>query len=117
MKHYRIVTLIFLIVFSSCSYFEKHSTCEDIMEKEKFVAVMTDVYMIEAYFEIVHISSDALQDSIAIYYNSLFREHDITREQLINAINCYVLERETINKIHDDVINSLILMEEKTTED
>ncbi len=117
MRKYGLFFLMIVMLLTSCSYFEKNSSCDDIMEREKFVAIMTDVYMIEAYFEIVHIGSDDLKDSIALYYNSLFKEHNTNREQLIDAINCYVLDREMINTIHDEVINSLILMEEKTTDD
>jgi hypothetical protein len=112
------VIITLALALGSCSYFKKDNICEDVMEKEKFVEIITDLYLLEAHFETFHQHKiEDFQDSLSIYYNALFHKHQVTKEQIHEAINCYVLERKMINQIHDEIINSLSLMEEKSNEE
>jgi hypothetical protein len=118
MKNVLAYTIVVVLAFSSCSFFKTDNPCGDVLEQEKFVEVITDLYLLEAHFETMHQHKiEDFQDSLSIYYNALFHKHQVTKEQIYDAINCYVLERKMINQIHDEILNSLSLMEEKSNEE
>ena len=111
MRKFFVITVVSLLSLYGCGLFDKSNPCGSKMEKEKFIEVMTDVYLVEAYLETLHASKENINDSVSFYYNVLFSKHSIEKAQLKEAVECYVLERELMTEIHDEVLNSLSLME------
>ena len=111
MRKIVLILIVVLLSLHACGLFENSNPCSKKMDKDKFVEIMTDVYLVEAYLETLHASKENINDSVSFYYNILFRKHSIEKEQLVRAIECYVLERELISEVHDEVLNSLSIME------
>ncbi|MFW5792795.1 MAG: DUF4296 domain-containing protein [Bacteroidota bacterium] len=106
---------VFVILFSSCSFFKnEQNPCDHLMEKDSLVDVLTELYIIETYLETLNLrDEEAKLDSVSLYYNSLFYRHNISKEELTEILNCYVMEEELINEVHDEVINSISILESK----
>ncbi len=111
------IILLITLFLSSCGLTGSKNPCKGIMDKEKFTEILTDIYLVEASLHKVHGSEEVVLDSVSIYYNALFKKHDTTKEEVEKAIECYVLEREIMTEIHDEIMYSLSVMESKLSDE
>ncbi len=108
---------IFFLALASCSYFQKdENPCEHLMHKEKLIEVMTEMYIIESYLETLPIKEEQKLDSVSLYYNTFFHRHNVTKDEITEALNCYVIHKNVITEVHDEIINTISILESRESE-
>ncbi len=106
---------VWVILFSllSCTFFSGKGKCERLIEKEKMVEIMTDLYLLEAYIQITARSRPEIQDSLHYLYAGLFKKHDISRETFNKALECYSLDRDKMAYLNEEVLNNISIIESR----
>ncbi len=111
------LVFISLIVLSSCTFFSFKNKCERIIEKDKMVEIMTDIYLLEGYVQVRSRTVPEVRDSADYYYSALFKKHDITKETFDKAFDCYSLDRELMLSLNEEVLNSIRIIEGHTADE
>ncbi len=111
------IIVMVLFLFSTCTFFSSKSKCERIIEKDKMVDVMTDIYLLEAYIQITSRSRSSIRDSVDYLYAGLFDKHNITKETYDKAFECYSLDRELMLGISEEVFNTISIIESQKQDD
>ncbi|MFZ4741697.1 MAG: DUF4296 domain-containing protein [Bacteroidales bacterium] len=86
-----------------------------ILNHNQMTNVLVDLYLIEAILINNMQESSNLKESTTNYYSSLFKKHQINRQQLINSMEYYCFNTKELSQIYNDVINRLAAMQ--TTHD
>ena len=95
------------LLLSSCSKKEEKIP-ENILSKEKMIAVMVDVQMAEASIQNRSLSiTDSTKLIAAGYYKNLFEKNKITEQQFRESFLYYSHHLDLLNKIYEEVINEL----------
>ena len=114
-KDFFVIKFLFVCMISlsmlSCTFLTGRSKCERIIEKEKMVEVMTDVYLLEAYIRITGNERPEIRDSTEYFFTGLFKKHEITRETFDDAFKCYSLDRELMEYLNEEVLNAISIIE------
>ncbi len=110
-----VFTTGFLLIMGSCGLFSSRSSCEKIIEKRAMVALLTDVFLLEAQVGNVQATIE-LRDSLEYYYSGVFHKHNVTSEEFEKAYKCYLLDQENMAWIMDEVLSSLSIIQSKIDE-
>lgn len=96
--------VFFMMLISSCSFFNKN---DDIIKKQKFIEVLTDIHMADATLTVkgYHINKDTVE--IEKYYGYLLGKHNVTPIELKKTFEYYSKHTEQYDKIYDEVLNNL----------
>lgn len=106
------VLSIVLISLTSCASFFSDNECENLIENEKMIEIMTDIYLMESYIK-EELSRDTIRnDSIAYLYAGIFKKHRITKEKFDKAFECYASNKEKITYLNEEVLNAIQIIEE-----
>lgn len=82
-----------------------------MISREKMTDLLTDMYILEGFFQEVKVASSHMQDTIIYYYGGLFEKHGVTRWEFQEALACYLLHEKEMQKIHDEVLQRLSIYE------
>jgi hypothetical protein len=115
----RIYIIISVIALAGCTFFQApgKDRCDKIISREKMTGILTDVYLLEGYLLELQVSRPNIRDSAAFFFQTLFEKHDISYETFNKALSCYLLHRDDIEKIHEDILNQLSIMLSETQAD
>lgn len=93
--------------FLSCKDQEEKSISipDHVLPKEKMVQVITDIHIAEAEINLNAIPDSAFKKSI--YFEEIFKEHQITKRQYEESLAFYIDHPEILNKIYEQVLNDL----------
>ena len=102
--------LIFLSLFQfSCSQEKIHG--EDVIEREKFVSILSDVQIFESSQHFIRNKNKDF--NIDYSYQWIFKKYDITEVEFKTSLEYYTSDPKTYEEIYDDVI---IRLSEKQAE-
>lgn len=94
--------LVFSIVLFGCK-----NTPEGILDKEKMVAVYTDIHIAEGRLRTVGIFADSAKLMAPVLYDEVYRTHQISREEFIKSYNYYQANPKEFEAIVDRVLEEL----------
>ncbi|HEY0896936.1 MAG TPA: DUF4296 domain-containing protein [Sphingobacteriaceae bacterium] len=92
--------LIFLV---SCTRTE---TPAGLLEREKMIAVLTDVHMVEAYSGTV-MDADSMKQVLADYMNLVYQKHQTDSVQFRKSLKYYSRLPKELNQMYDQVVRNL----------
>lgn len=101
---YAVIILIFL---ASCSKSERIPPA-DIIPRDTFVALLTDVQLLEAVSKQKMIRTDDPGPRIARYYKKTFEKFEVTEEQFLTSFKWYYEDPEDMIAIYEEVLNDLV---------
>lgn len=127
MQRFLIFSLLFLF---SCgqSKDKKISKPDDLLPRDKMVAVLSDVYLLEASLSIrsantvqIHqlLPQELMRDSMKpqvpissekkdpLPYYDIFKRNEVTKKQYEETMEWYATNADELNKLYDDVIIEL----------
>lgn len=110
MKIFRFVLIAFLLsTFSFCTKKDKEPKprSSDIISSEEMVKVLEDVYLVEGAILQKETKADNPKYYSYHYYNNVFKNHGLTKEQFIKSFNYYSDDAEEMIKILDLIITDL----------
>lgn len=117
MKNTIINILVFLIgalTFYACNENEDGytSTPPGIISRDSMVDVLVDVQLIESALKVEHRRVDQAHYFARIYYDSIFKKHNITYPKFDSSLKYYQeKELKELKAIYKDVIDRLIKMQ------
>ncbi len=108
-----LVFSVVILLLPSCNFFIGKGKCERIIEKEKMVEIMTDIYLLEAYIQINARTRPEIEDSLHYFYSGLFKKYDISVETFDKALECYLLDKDKISYLNEEVLNNISIIESR----
>ena len=107
---YLIVILLSWSVLISCS-----STKDErrILDQEKFVSLLVDVYIAEARLSVYPIERDSAIKLFIPFEDQLLEKYQISDAQLKDTYRYYIDHPEEFDKIYDIVVDTLNLRHQK----
>jgi hypothetical protein len=115
-KRKLILPVVFLFMFfSSCTWFSSEKPCHKIIKKQTMVKILTDVFLLESQFS-QYQSPTGIMDSIPYFYAAVFAKYDITSQQFDEAFECYMLDKENMTLLMDDVLSSISIIQSRMDE-
>ncbi|MFP4063879.1 MAG: DUF4296 domain-containing protein [Bacteroidales bacterium] len=102
-----------MLLPASCNFFRApgKDDCDKMLPRKTMVDVLSDMYLLEAFLvEYQHVQ-DGVRDSSEYYYAGLFDRHGVDPEQFEAALECYLLDKEEMDLIHEMMLNRLSVME------
>jgi len=103
----RIYFLIFIsILIFSCSE-KKEEMPSDILTKEKYISVMVDMYLLESKINHTNIADRHSYTKSIKEYNTLFKKHGTTKEQVEKSIDYYIHQPDEMKEIQMIILDSL----------
>ncbi len=111
-KVIRLMLLAAIVALASCSFFRAPGTddCDKILERDQMTDILADMYLLDVYLtEYQHIEHK-VRDSLWHYYGGIFLKHNVSAEDFRIAIDCYLLDRDALDAIHEEILNRMSVM-------
>jgi hypothetical protein len=108
-----IITALILLFIISCGVFDRPHPCQQIINKETMATIVTEAFLLESYLS-SHKSSMIVRDSVPYYYAAIFQKHGVTHKEFDEALRCYLLDRDQMNWLLDDVLSILSIEQSRT---
>ena len=97
--------LILIILLSSCSLGEIE-TPEHVLSPKKLEAILTDLHLAEASFQINKNTENATQN-LAMAYSNIYLKHDISENKFKSSLKYYSENTEQLEAIYAEVLSEL----------
>jgi len=78
-----------------------------LIPRDSFVVILTEVRLLEGAYSTSYERVDTSEFTIASYYQRLFREHNITREQYLSSYDYYSKNLDDLPAIESEVAKRL----------
>ena len=103
----KINLLICLVILGSCV--DKASEVqENIIAQEVFKAILKDIHMAEANYEIKKNNNlKSALNNLKNDYANIYKQYSITQKEFDNSINHYTSQPETLEEIYDLILQDL----------
>ena len=117
MYKFKSLVTALLLVFSiaSCGIIGSDNPCRKHVEKKVMIDLLTDVFLLEA-----HISYQqpitGIRDSLSHLYGGLFQKYGVTADEFDKAFECYMLDRDLMNSVLDEVLSNISIARSKADE-
>lgn len=100
--------LIIIILFTlfACNE-EAEIIPENVFSQEKMVSVMVDVQLVEATLSVNQLKGDEAKEAAANYYDSVLKQHNISREEFDVSFKYYAERPGLMEQIYDEMLNVL----------
>lgn len=107
------VFAVLVFYLASCGFFRSpgKDRCDKKLSKEQMTDILTDIYMLEAYIREYQRTEPAAKDSAKYFFEVLFLRHGVEKSVFEKALDCYLLDREAMEIIHEDILTRLSLIE------
>lgn len=112
MKRHHVFFFVLLLQIS-CTFFRApgRDDCDKILGREQMVAILADIYLLEAFLmEYQHVDRK-VRDSSGYYYGGIFDRHGVDARDFEEALDCYLLDAREMERIHEDLLQRLSIME------
>ncbi|MDP4267113.1 MAG: DUF4296 domain-containing protein [Bacteroidota bacterium] len=105
MRFFRGILIILLITTFFACHKRDRKVNVDIIPPKKMVEVIYDVHQVEAKLNMEQIKGRNITSLSKEYYNSLFKKHDLTKEEFEKSIEYYAERPAEFEEIYTKVIN------------
>ncbi len=116
-KYRKPFRLLFVIVLAgsmtACGFFRApgKDKCDKLLSREVMTNILTDIYLLESYIrEHQHLGRN-IADSSDYYYYRLLKQYDVELSTFESALDCYLLDRQEMDAIHEEMLNRLSIKE------
>ncbi len=101
-----IIIFLYIFTFSSCN--NSRNAPNNIISREKFTKILIEIHKTDALLNVIGVMDNKLSkpDSMS-YYNKIFQEYGITRQQFYYTFNYYIENMADFMEIQQVVIDSL----------
>lgn len=84
---------------------------ENLIDRDKLVLIIADVEITESALRQKQNVGHEIKNIKETYYHSIFSKYNISREQFDSSMTYYKQDPEVMDKIYEDVITRLSMME------
>ena len=99
---YRIISISLILLFA-CND-KKIIIPANIIPQDKMVLVMTDAHLVEAIIIQGHTMADKSPEA---YYQGIYENHNITKEQFEESYRFYIDHPELFDEIYNEILTEL----------
>jgi hypothetical protein len=99
--------VVAFLALSACN--QKAEKAAEIPD-DKFVALLTDVRILEGYYSVRFERVDSSKGKIAAYYKEAFDKHGVTKQQFENTMTYYASHPKEMMAIEEKVGENLSAM-------
>jgi hypothetical protein len=99
---------VFLLVFLMACADSERIPPADIIPRDSFVALLTDVQLLEAVSKQKMIRTDNPGPRIARYYKKTFEKFEVSEELFLASFKWYYEDPEDMISIYEEVLNELV---------
>lgn len=108
MKYFRYITFsaLFSAVFllAGCD----NAIPEGVMDEAEFTRFLKEAYILESFYAVeTNFRYDSLTPQMALSYDSLLSEYNMTREDFERTVSWYTRHPERYERVHEQVIDLL----------
>ena len=100
---------ITLLTLASCGE-EKTPAPADLLSVERFADILRDVRLLEGAYATRYNRVDSSEYKISAYYERLFLDHGITKEQYMATYSYYMNDPKKMIAIEDMVLNKVNIL-------
>ncbi|MBW6478540.1 MAG: DUF4296 domain-containing protein [Bacteroidales bacterium] len=108
-----IITLVFSI--AACGIISSDNPCRKHVEKKVMVDLLTEVFLLEAHVSHQQTMTN-IRDSLTHLYGGLFQKYEVTADEFEKAFECYMLDRDLMNSVLDEVLSNISIARSKADE-
>ncbi len=104
---------VLMLALAACTFFRApgRDDCQKILSREQMADILTDIYVLEAFFlEYQHIERK-IRDSATYYYGGIFDHYGIDPIDFEEALSCYLLDISEMERIHEKMLSRLSIWE------
>ncbi|MBX7052903.1 MAG: DUF4296 domain-containing protein [Flavobacteriales bacterium] len=101
---------IALLTIASCSE-KKVPAPADLLSVERFADILRDVRLLEGAYATKYNRVDSSQYKIGAYYERLFADHSITKEQYMSSYSYYMNDPKKMMAIEDLILTKVTAMQ------
>lgn len=113
-KPFRLLLVISLAgLLTACGFFRApgKDKCEKLLSREMMTNILTDIYLLESYIREHQHLGTGIADSTDYYYYRLLKKYDVELSIFEAALDCYLLDRQEMDAIHEEMLNRLSIKE------
>jgi hypothetical protein len=100
--------IILLLLLGSCETSVIRSPVpKHLLSETQLAGVLADIHIAEANIQLANSEDDSIKQTYVNYYNAVFENHHITREEFIQSMNYYIKNPELLQKIYEEVTEIL----------
>jgi len=98
--------IMITVIFAACNETTVNpEKIEPDIQEEKMVQILKDIHLAEAIAQSERIN---IKDSLlAIYYDDIYRIHNITKEDLERNLELWMNDAEVVDKLYEKIIEEL----------
>ncbi|MGD9992783.1 MAG: DUF4296 domain-containing protein [Salinivirgaceae bacterium] len=116
MRFLRISAWFFLFALALAACNSKNPD-EKIIGRDEFVLVIADLHMADATLAVAGLNVSKDTTEIEMYYQAIFAKHGVTQKQIDNSFKHYAKKPRILEKIYEEVSETLAKQEEKFEEE
>lgn len=104
----RWLLFLFVIALSSCQLeLEKLELPENLIEKEKFTRVLSDMMLLEAHLQSKYENVTKYYNLIQNSANEVFKSHGVDSLSYANSMDYYAQKQEVLKEIYIEIQNNV----------
>ena len=106
-----------ITMMSSCYNIKediKKPEADNLIPREKIILILADVEIAESALRQKQNVGSEIGSLQEVYYYTIFKNHEVRKEQFDSSMLYYRQDAETMDKIYEDVITRLSLVESET---
>lgn len=108
MKYLRYITLSGLLLSSILLTGCDDSVPDGVMNEAELTSFLKEAYILEGFYAVeTNFRYDSLTPQMVASYDSLLKEHKLTREDFETSISWYTHHPERYERVHKQVIDEL----------
>jgi hypothetical protein len=111
MKKLWFLVIFSLSVFVACRDESKAPSPQDLIPKEQFIAILSDIRLLEGAYTTRYSRVDTSALKIESYYLKLFSDHGITAERFNASYAWYASDQPRMLEIEEAVVSKLTAMQ------
>lgn len=114
-----IISFVFLAFLMSCNNISQTADQQStvpIIPKEKMIVILADVQITEAYIDDLRKSGHPTKDSSILYFEKVFKKHDITPNDFEQSLLFYKGDLEGMDEMYKKVVTRLNELKAKSEE-
>lgn len=108
-----IILFLFIISFASCTNNEKAKKTENLIEKSKFITVLTELHIADGIIKTKGLKRTIKKGDSNTYYNHIFKKYSISRADFETTVEFYAKHTDEYKIIYDSVTANLTNIEKK----
>jgi len=106
-KMARYITLCLILFATACQDKKQHVPPPDLISKEQFVAILSDIRLLEGAYTTRYARVDSSALNIESYYLKLFQDHGVSRERFTSSYTWYAADQPKMLEIEEAIVTRL----------